>query len=68
MISENEIHKICEKTLTEMNLASGCRFVAQKIYSGSINAATNELEKIVYLSVSRCISQVLKKYDQEINR
>lgn len=61
MMSDAQIQKICEKTLADLNLGSGCRVVVESIHSGNTTRAVNELANVITLSISHCISNVLKE-------
>lgn len=58
---QSEIEKTCEKVFAEINLSGGCMKFVDKLRSGEREAAIRELEAIVRLSISRCISATLSK-------
>ncbi len=60
-ISQNEVNDICRKVLSDLQLPGGCQQFVQNIVAGNYGTASRNLEEIIYLSVSKCIYEALRK-------
>ncbi len=60
-MKKEDVDKICSETLAQLGLLNGTRTFVTYMQAQNFDRAAIELEKIITLSVSRCINAVLEK-------